>query len=91
MKHSCSTLVHEIALMFGLKRCIYYECTMNGSNGPLELRHPDRTLCPVCLCKLKLNLKFDLRERTEHMIEACNALGFKAMARTYQKILVNSD
>lgn len=33
MKRSCSTMVHEIGHMFGLKHCIYYECTMNGGNG----------------------------------------------------------
>ena len=80
MKRSCSTMVHEIGHMFGLKHCIYYECILNGSNGSFELRHPDRVLCPVCLCKLKLNIKFDIRERTAHMVEACRALGFQEMA-----------
>ena len=62
--------------MFGLKHCIYYECTLNGSNGHFEERGP-RTLCPVCTCKLKLNAKFDMRERFTHMIEVCRALGFE--------------
>ena len=77
-------MVHEIGHMFGLKHCIYYECILNGSNGSFELRHPDRTLCPICLAKLKLNIKFDIRERTTHMIEACHAIGFTEMAQSYE-------
>ena len=80
MKRSCSTMVHEIGHMFGLKHCIYYECTMNGSNGSFEDRYPDRTLCPICLAKLKLNAKFDCSERFQHLIEASNELGFATMA-----------
>ena len=64
LKRSCSVMVHEIAHMFGLKHCIYYNCTMNGSNGPFEgVREPDRTLCPVCLIKLQMNVKFDAKLR----------------------------
>ena len=76
-KRACSTMVHEIAHMFGLSHCIYYECTMNGSNGSFEfVKHPNRTLCPVCLAKLKLNCKFDCRERYARLIEISNQLGF---------------
>ena len=69
-RRSCGTMVHEIGHMFGLNHCIYYECTMNGSNGSFELaRHPNRTLCPICLAKLKMNAKFDCRERYIKMLE----------------------
>ena len=78
-------MVHEIGHMFGLKHCVYYECILNGSNGDFESdRFPDRTLCPICLTKLKLNIKFDIRERTVKMIEACQALGFQTMAQVYE-------
>ena len=77
MKRSCWTMVHEIGHMFGLRHCIYYECIMNGSNGHFEGdRYPDRTLCPVCLCKLKLNATFDCREQFTRLIETSNSLGF---------------
>ena len=53
MKRSCRVMAHELAHMFGLKHCIYYECMMNGGNGPFEgARYPDRTMCPVCVAKL---------------------------------------
>ena len=52
-KRGCNTMVHEITHMFGVKHCIYYECTMNGSNGSFESdRREDTTLCPSCLIKL---------------------------------------
>lgn len=85
VKRSCSTMVHEIAHMFGLKHCIHYECTMNGSNGAFESDVvPNRTLCPVCLAKLKLNVKFDCRERFVKMIEASTALGFTEHVQLYE-------
>ena len=53
LKRSCRVMAHEIAHMFGLKHCTYYECMMNGSNGPFEgVRQPNATLCPICLTKL---------------------------------------
>ena len=70
-------MVHEIAHMFGMKHCFYYECTMNGSNGPFEgVQVRNRTLCPVCLTKLQINAKFDAKERYERLQEVCEKLGF---------------
>ena len=36
LRRSLGTMVHEIGHMFGLRHCIVYECTMNGSNGSDE-------------------------------------------------------
>ena len=54
LKRSCSTMVHEIIHMFGIKHCIFYECTMNGSNGGFESGRVEggTSLCPSCLIKL---------------------------------------
>ena len=53
LHRACNLMVHEIAHQFGLHHCIYYECTMNGTNGLFESdRKPDATLCPSCLIKL---------------------------------------
>ena len=56
-------MTHEIGHMFGLKHCIHYECTMNGTNGPGDSpkKGKARNLCPICLLKLKLNAKFDTK------------------------------
>lgn len=81
MKRSSGNMVHEIVHMFGLRHCVYYECTMNGANGPFEGdRAPNRTLCPVCLCKLKCNAKFDCRERFVELIRVSQEQGFHVQA-----------
>ena len=81
-------MVHEIGHMFGLEHCIYYECTMNGSNGPFEYDYrPNRTLCPVCLAKLKMNIKFDCLQRYQRMAHVCGTLGFEEERKIYVKIL----
>ena len=57
-------MAHEITHMFGIKHCIYYECLMNGVMSAQEqMRKINNTLCPICLKKLKINIKFDTRER----------------------------
>ena len=76
-RQACYTLVHEVCHLFGLKHCIYYECIMNGNNHPEErIRREHKTLCPVCLGKLKMNLKFDCRERYIKLLETCHTLSF---------------
>ena len=84
LKRSCRVMCHELAHMFGLKHCIYYECMMNGSNGPFEgVRRPNVTMCPVCLTKLQMNIKFDAKARFERLIEVSLELGFEESARSY--------
>ena len=77
-------MVHEIGHMFGIPHCIHYECTMNGSNGPGDGADTGpRTLCGVCLLKLKVNFKFDTKVRYEGLVEASNALGLTARAERF--------
>ena len=80
-------MVHEIGHIFGLMHCIYYECIMNGSNGSHEDRHPDHTLCPKCLAKLKFNAKYDSKDRFTVLVEASNAIGFTVIAQNYEKLI----
>ena len=71
-------MVHEIGHMFGIRHCIYYECTMNGTQGSFESeKGVEDGICPMCLYKLKANIKFDTRERYEKLMEVCEAIGFK--------------
>ena len=54
MMRFCHVMVHEITHMFGLRHCIYYECLMNGMISTKEQRQCGiKTLCPICLKKLK--------------------------------------
>ena len=84
-------MVHEIGHMFGMKHCIYYNCTMNGSMSAAEsMRRGLFTLCPICLKKLKVNIKFDCAARFKSLIEVSTNLGFVAQAEIYQSFLINA-
>ena len=81
-------MAHELGHMFGLKHCIYYECLMNGLNSADEQRQGGiRILCPVCLKKLKSNLKFDTEARFTKLAETCEELGFVAEAQVYRSLI----
>ena len=88
LKRSIGTMTHEIGHMFGLKHCTYYECTMNGKNGPGDgAKVKNKTMCPVCLLKLKLNLKFtDSRARYAALAEASRAIGLENKALNYERL-----
>ena len=82
---------HEITHMFGIKHCIYYHCSMNGTNGRFEKEIPNTTLCPVCLMKLSMNIKFNIEERYVKLIEASKELGFESKAKLYEEYLAESE
>ena len=88
LSKSIGTMVHEISHMFGIRHCVYYECTMNGSNGSFEDdRRPDEDICPLCLYKLKVNIKFDTKERYEKMLEVCKDIGLTKRAEKFEELL----
>ena len=81
-------MVHEIGHMFGLKHCTYYECLMNGIMSASEARQGGtRIFCPICVKKLKANLKFDTAERYKKLIQVSKELGFDTEAKIYQGLL----
>ena len=81
-------MAHEICHMFGLRHCIYYECLMNGTMSASELaRKHNHTICPVCLKKLKINLKLDTKNWLTAMQDVATKLGFAKEASAYEKIL----
>lgn len=81
-------MAHEISHMFGLRHCIYYECLMNGTMSAQELsRKHNHTICPVCLKKLKINLKFDTKVWLEKMHEVATGLNFEKEAIFYATLL----
>ena len=64
---------------------------MNGTNGDFEYTVANRTLCPVCLMKLALNVKFNIEERYVKLIEASEELGFESKAKQYKEYLIKSE
>jgi archaemetzincin len=88
LRNSCGVMVHEIGHMFGIKHCIYYNCTMNGSNSYEESLRTKRYLCPICLKKLKKGIPgFDIASWVSKMMEACIGLGFEEDAAFYNSLL----
>lgn len=59
LRRSCDVLTHELAHLFGLQHCIYYDCLVNGSNSLAEADAAPHHLCPVCLRKLQFAVQFD--------------------------------
>ncbi|CAN5417279.1 hypothetical protein BH23VER1_BH23VER1_18410 [soil metagenome] len=53
-----ATLIHEGAHLLGIRHCIYYACLMNGSMGVAESDRRPLHLCPVCLRKLGVCVRF---------------------------------
>lgn len=56
---ACKVMSHEMGHMFGIKHCVHYSCSMNGSNHEAEASTRPLELCPVCLRKLQLAIDFD--------------------------------
>ncbi len=63
LQRSLKLVVHELGHCFGLRHCVEYECTMNGSNSLRESDQQPLHLCPGCLRKLSWNRGFDLLSR----------------------------
>jgi archaemetzincin len=91
LMYACHVMAHEIGHMFGLYHCIYYECLMNGINSADEQRRNVRIFCPVCLKKLKCNLKFNVKKRFEKLIEVCQKLGFEEETQKYIELLKGAE
>jgi len=53
------TACHELAHVFGLTHCPYYECLMNGSNLVEESDRKPFSFCPLCLRKVSAYFNFN--------------------------------
>ncbi|CAE8603547.1 unnamed protein product [Polarella glacialis] len=51
MQTNRQTMCHETCHMFGILHCVFWNCMMNGNNGPGDSAGAS-FLCPVCLRKL---------------------------------------
>ena len=55
---ACKVLNHETGHMFGLGHCVFYHCSMNGSNDLEETDRAPVHFCPLCDRKLAWNIGF---------------------------------
>jgi archaemetzincin len=66
-RRAVKVAVHEMGHVLTLKHCVFYRCVMNGSNSVAEMDAQPPHPCPVCLAKLRANLRFDPRARYERL------------------------
>jgi archaemetzincin len=64
---SCKVLNHETGHMFGLSHCVFYHCSMNGSNNLGESDRAPAEFCPLCHRKLMWNIGFEPTKRFEQL------------------------
>lgn len=87
LRRSCKVLVHEMAHMFGLAHCIFFQCVLNGSNHLQESDLRPLHLCPVCLRKLQHSIGFDIPDRYRRLCHFYQEVGFEDEAQwTLQRL-----
>jgi len=80
LRRAFKVLNHETSHVFGLKHCIFYDCTMNGGNSLEEADATSMHECPVCHQKLLWNLKFDPVSRFKRLKTIYEKHGLKEEA-----------
>jgi archaemetzincin len=60
---ACKVLNHETGHMFGLGHCVFFHCSMNGSNDLGETDRAPVHFCPLCDRKLAWNIGFEPLKR----------------------------
>lgn len=51
-KYYIQLLLRSIAVMYGMKTCIYYKCLLNGAINLREFEGHPMEMCPICLRKI---------------------------------------
>ncbi len=69
------TVIHEVAHMFGMHHCQYYQCVIGGSNSQEEADRAPLHACPVCMHKLWAAIEFDPVKRERELAATLRALG----------------
>lgn len=63
LNRACRVLNHEIGHVFGMSHCVFYDCSMNGSNSLAEGDAKPVDYCPVCHRKLMWNINWNSAKR----------------------------
>ena len=67
LRRAFQVLNHEIGHILGISHCVFYKCSMNGSNSLGEADAAPIDYCPVCRRKLAWNIGFDEAKRTREL------------------------
>jgi archaemetzincin len=67
LRRTLKLVTHEAGHILSLRHCTFYRCVMQGANTLAEDDSHPMHLCSIDLRKLEWNLKFDPRQRYEHL------------------------
>lgn len=87
LRRSCKVIIHEIGHLFGLAHCMFYMCSMNGSNHIQEADSRPMHLCPICLHKLHYSIGFDVLDRYRKLAQFYRQVGFDEERRWVEERL----
>jgi archaemetzincin len=87
LRRSCKVLAHEIAHMFGIAHCVFFNCLMNGSNHLAESDARPLHLCPVDLRKLQHSTGFEPATRYRRLLDFSRRVGFDEESAWLEKRL----
>jgi archaemetzincin len=87
LRRSCKVLAHEIAHMFGIAHCVFFNCLMNGSNHLAESDARPLHLCPVDLRKLQHSTGFESETRYRRLLDFSRNVGFDEESAWLEKRL----
>jgi archaemetzincin len=76
LRRCCKLLMHELGHIFGLAHCMFYCCSMNGSEHVQESDARPMHLCPICLQKLHYSIGFDVVERYRQLQQFFKSVRF---------------
>lgn len=80
LRRACKVLNHEVGHIFGLAHCVFYHCSMNGSNSLGEADAEPIDYCPLCHRKLLWNIGFDGVKRYTELLAFYRKHGMTAEA-----------
>jgi len=75
LKRALKVMNHEAGHIFSLRHCIFYDCSMNGSNSLTESDSRPIHYCPVCHAKLQTALRFTPRKRFQALEKYYRSIG----------------
>ena len=87
LRRTLGTATHETGHMFSMAHCIFYECSMCGSNSLVEADRYPLWLCPHCLAKLCYATGANPEKRFKDLIAFAKAHGLAREAEFWQKSL----
>jgi len=85
LKRTLKTAAHETGHVFSLEHCVFFECTMCGSNSQRESDRRPLWACPECAAKVCFAVGSHPVTRYQKLLAFCEKLGFEEEVAFYQK------